>query len=75
MGKFVEQRQNSTDVFAGILEAMTELRTVVETQYPPDVENPKDRREAHMRQTIRQAQKDGFIKIAIVILPDADALY
>jgi Family of unknown function (DUF5682) len=68
--QFVEQRQNSTDVFAGILEAMTELRTAVETQYPPDLENPKDRREAlreaHMRQTIRQAQKDGFTKIAIV---------
>ncbi len=49
---------------------MTELRTAVETQYPPDLENPKDRREAlreaHMRQTIRQAQKDGFTKIAIV---------
>jgi Family of unknown function (DUF5682) len=68
--QFVEQRQNSTDVFAGILEAMTELRTAVETQYPPDLENPKDRREAlreaHMRQTIRQAQKEGFTKIAIV---------
>lgn len=68
--QFVEQRQNSTDVFAGILEAITELRTAVETQYPPDLENPKDRREAlreaHMRQTIRQAQKDGFTKIAIV---------
>jgi Family of unknown function (DUF5682) len=68
--QFVEQRQNSTDVFAGILEAMTELRTAVETQYPPDLENPKDRREAlreaHMRQTIRQAQKEGFTNIAVV---------
>jgi hypothetical protein len=68
--QFVEQRQNSTDVFAGILEAMTELRTAVETQYPPDLENPKDRREAlreaYMRQTIRQAQKDGFTKIAVI---------
>jgi Family of unknown function (DUF5682) len=49
---------------------MTELRTAVETQYPPDLENPKDRREAlreaHMRQTIRLAQKDGFTKIAII---------
>jgi hypothetical protein len=68
--QFVEQRQDSTDVFAGILEAMTELRTAVEAQYPPNPENPHDRREAlreaYMRQTLRQAQKEGFTKIAVV---------
>jgi hypothetical protein len=49
---------------------MAELRTAVETQYPPDLENPKDRREAlreaYMRQTIRQAQKEGFTNIAMI---------
>jgi hypothetical protein len=74
--QFVEQRQDSTEVFAGILEAMTALRTEVEAQYPPNLEKPRDSfaprvrrealREAYMRQTIRQAQKEGFTKIAVV---------
>ncbi|MCG9890008.1 MAG: DUF5682 family protein [Thermosynechococcaceae cyanobacterium MS004] len=68
--QFVEQRQDSTDVFSGILEAMTALRTEVELQYPPNVENPRDHREAlreaYMRQTIRQVQKEGFTKIAVI---------
>ncbi|MGB8698114.1 MAG: DUF5682 family protein [Thermosynechococcaceae cyanobacterium] len=69
--QFVEQRQDHTDVFAGILTAMTTLRSSVEAAYPPDpAQNDRDRREslreAHMRQTIRQAQKEGFQTIAVV---------
>src|SRR6266700_1145043 len=57
----MEQRQNVTDLFEGILEAMSALRAGRE---------PKDEvealREAHMRKSIRSAQKEGFQRIAIV---------
>lgn len=66
----VEQRQDDTALFEAILEAMTALREEVEKTHPPDAENPFDRleaqREAYMRQTIRQAQKEGFEAIAVV---------
>ncbi|MGD1938158.1 MAG: DUF5682 family protein [Cyanophyceae cyanobacterium] len=66
----VEQRQDGTALFDAILEAMTALREEVEKKHPPNLENPLDRleaqREAHMRQTIRQAQKEGFGAIAVV---------
>src|SRR5581483_10221905 len=59
----VEERLESADLFAAILEAMTALRE----QLPASVEEPEDlRREAHMRQTIRAAQKEGFERIAVV---------
>ncbi|MDQ3705850.1 MAG: DUF5682 family protein [Chloroflexota bacterium] len=62
----VEQRANSSDLFAAILEAMTALREAT----PEDVEPWKARREAlreaYMRQTIRAAQKEGFERIAVV---------
>lgn len=57
----IEQRRDLSNLFEGILEAMSELRTDV---------TPKDereaRREAHMRQTIRAAQREGFQRIAVV---------
>ena len=57
----IEQRQDRTQLFEGILEAMTALR---------DDFLPKDKREAqreaHMRQTIRAAQREGFQRIAVV---------
>jgi Family of unknown function (DUF5682) len=57
----VEQRQDRTQLFEGILEAMSALR---------DDFLPKDRREAqreaHMRQAIRAAQREGFQRIAVV---------
>ncbi|HLZ56626.1 MAG TPA: DUF5682 family protein [Ktedonosporobacter sp.] len=57
----IEQRQNIANLFEGILEAMTELRSGTE---------PKDereaQREAYMRQMIRAAQKEGFQRIAVV---------
>lgn len=61
----IEQRRDSHEVFQAILELMTALRTEADAALP----NPDPReahREAHMRQTIRAAQKDGFEKIAVV---------
>ncbi|NEQ48481.1 MAG: hypothetical protein F6K00_35115 [Leptolyngbya sp. SIOISBB] len=67
---WVEQRQDGTALFEAILEAMIALREDVEKTYPPDAGNPFDcleaQREAYMRQTIRQAQKEGFEAIAVV---------
>lgn len=57
----IEQRQDSTELFAGIMEAMTVLR---ETSAPAT--GHEARREAHMRQSIRAAQKEGFERIAVV---------
>jgi hypothetical protein len=57
----IEQRQDATDLFAGIMEAMTALRADAP---PPDEEEA--RREAHMRQMIRAAQREGFERIAVV---------
>ncbi|HEY0753299.1 MAG TPA: DUF5682 family protein [Ktedonobacteraceae bacterium] len=57
----IEQRRDLNNLFEGILEAMSALRA--ET-------SPKDereaQREAHMRQTIRAAQREGFQRIAVV---------
>ncbi|MBO0790605.1 MAG: hypothetical protein J2P36_06605 [Ktedonobacteraceae bacterium] len=57
----IEQRQNVGDLFAGILEAMSALRT---ERQPKDEEEA--RREAYMRQRIRAAQQEGFQRIAVV---------
>jgi len=75
----VEQRQGSfeqehIELFQAILEAMTALREEVEQAYPPDLTKPADlreaRREAYMRRSIRQAQKEakaeGWETIAVV---------
>lgn len=66
----VEQRQDGTDLFAAILEAMTALRTEVDAVDPPALNHPQNRREAqreaYMRRVIRQAQKEGFENIAVV---------
>jgi hypothetical protein len=62
----VEQRTDSVDLFAAVLEAMTELRATVpgpDDEY--DVQR-EARREAYMRQTIRAAQREGFSRIAVV---------
>ncbi len=58
----VEQRQDSTEVFAAIMEAMTMLRTEVPTR--ADKMDPL--REAYMRNQIRSAIKEGFQSIAVV---------
>lgn len=64
----VEERQDSSQLFQAILEAMTALRNEVDTDCPRDTaEYEREQlREAHMRKTIRQANKDGFQTIAVV---------
>lgn len=57
----IEQRRDATDLFGGIMEAMTALRT--ETAHP---ERREALREAHMRQGIRAARREGFQTIAVV---------
>src|SRR5581483_7298582 len=56
-----EQRRDATNLFEGILEAMTALRSD-----PTPKDEIEALREAHMRQTIRVAQQEGFERIAIV---------
>ncbi len=60
----VEQRQDSTALFAAILEAMTVLRT--EGDQPTSQSAIETYREAYMRKTIREAQKAGFERIAVI---------
>lgn len=66
----VEHRRDCTDLFAGILEAMTALREAVEEDggiHGCQAEAEREAlREAWMRQTIRAAQKDGHERIAVV---------
>ncbi len=58
----VETRGDSVDLFTAILEAMTAVREEM-----PASENPIEaKREAHMRKTIRAAEKEGFQRIAVV---------
>jgi hypothetical protein len=59
--QIIEQRRNSTDVFAAIAEAMTALREQ-RTLLP----QRESLREAFMRQTIRAAGREGYEKIAVV---------
>lgn len=63
----VEERGDSLELFAAIREAMTTVRQ----EAPPcrQTEQALQReamREAHMRKCLRQAQKDGFERIAVV---------
>ncbi|HEU5228812.1 MAG TPA: DUF5682 family protein [Ktedonobacteraceae bacterium] len=57
----IEQRHDASNLFEGILEAMTALRAD-----PTPKDEVEAQREAHMRETIRAAQKEGFERIAIV---------
>jgi hypothetical protein len=57
----VEQRQTDEDVFTAIREAMTALRQESLVIAPREAQ-----REAFMRSSIRQAQKEGFKRIAVV---------
>jgi hypothetical protein len=63
----VEHRREGGEVFAAVLEAMTALREAA-VQSPLEQLEPEHeaRREAHMRQKIRAAQKEGFARIAVV---------
>ncbi len=62
----VEERRNSADVFAAVLEAMTALRNAAPASEDPGESQREARREAFMRQTIRTAQHEGFQRIAVV---------
>ena len=57
----IEQRKDMTNLFEGILEAMIALRA---DKRPKNVDEAQ--REAHMRQMIRTAQKEGFQRVAVV---------
>ncbi|MBY0444563.1 MAG: hypothetical protein K2Q15_05070 [Burkholderiales bacterium] len=57
----VEQRQDSGQLFAAIQEAMTALR-----EHVPEDTLHEQQREAAMRSRIREAQKAGFSRIAVV---------
>ena len=59
--QIIEQRRNSTDVFAAIAEAMTALR-----EQRASSPQREALREAFMRQTIRTAEREGFARIAVV---------
>lgn len=58
----IEQRRDAAHVFEAVLEAMTALRA--ERTVP--LHDDETLREAHMRQTIRAAKKEGFERIAVV---------
>ena len=66
--QMVEERRDSSELFQAINEAMSALRQEVDAHYPRDAaEHEREQlREAHMRKTIRQAQKDGCQNIAVV---------
>lgn len=60
----IEQRRDHQDVFAAVLEAMTELRN----EYSFGMLNPEQEalREAYMRQVIRQAVQAGHQRVAVI---------
>jgi hypothetical protein len=58
----VEQRRDSSDIFAAVNEAMAALRETSPTPLP----HREVLREAWMRRSIRAAQKEGFTRIAVV---------
>jgi hypothetical protein len=58
----VENRQNDSEIFTALLEAMTALREEgIVSQHPTE-----ELREASMRRILRQAKKEGYQRIAIV---------
>ncbi len=64
--RMVEER---SDDFFDIFEAVREAMTVLREEAPPRGENVARRealREAHMRQSLRRARKNGFERIAVV---------
>lgn len=63
----VEERGDGEQLFAAIAEAMTALRAELgDVHRDPDEARRESLREAHMRQCIRAAQKEGFERIAVV---------
>jgi hypothetical protein len=63
----VEERGDGEQLFAAIAEAMTTLRAEWGDRHRSAEEAQREAlREAHMRQCIRAAQKEGFERIAVV---------
>ncbi|HSJ01265.1 MAG TPA: DUF5682 family protein, partial [Verrucomicrobium sp.] len=62
----VEQRHDGQDLFAAIEEAMTAVRAEAPVTKDEAELRREALREAHMRRTIRAAQKEGFQRIAVV---------
>jgi len=62
----VEERRDSASLFQGIAEAMTALRDEVKEESSGERSRIEALREAHMRKTIRAAEKQGFQNIAVV---------
>lgn len=62
----VEERIDATDLFVATAEAMTVLRAEFPGEPTPAEALREARREAHMRKCIREAQKAGHQRIAVV---------
>lgn len=62
----VEERGDSLDLFAAIAEAMSAVRDAHPDALDPERERLEALREAHMRQCMRQAARDGFERVAVV---------
>ncbi len=61
----VERREDDTDIFVAILEAMTAVRAT-RPESTSAHRQREDRREAHMRRTIRAARNAGHDTIAVI---------
>lgn len=64
--QLVEQRRDSQDLFEAIREAMTSLRSELSQEESGAGDEVEPLREAHMRQSIRAAKKEGFQNIAVI---------
>ncbi len=63
----VEHRRDGKEIFGAVMEAMTALREAAVQSSLQKLEPEREAlREAHMRQKIREAQKEGFQRIAVV---------
>lgn len=62
----VEERVDAADLFVAIAEAMSVLRAEFPQERTPAATRREALREAHMRKCIREAQKEGHTRIAVV---------
>ncbi len=72
----VEQRQDDNELFTGVFEMMIALRDEATKNYearkpqlnPEELEGERfaEAREAYMRETIREAEREGFKNIAVI---------
>ena len=62
----IERRRDSNDLFEAVLELMSGLREEVAQPQDSYQDSVQALREAHMRQTIREVQAEGFERIAVI---------